>query len=102
MRPIDGDALQRWIKTFLWLKTLCNTSFDSGYIEYIVENALENAPTLDLAPVVHGEWRVVNVPKRWGGSTLRCSECNTGTTYQWTYCPNCGAKMDGGKTDGCL
>jgi hypothetical protein len=55
-----------------------------------------DAPTIDATPARHGEWRIVNVPKKWGGPTLRCSECNTGTTYKWNYCPNCGAKMDGG------
>jgi hypothetical protein len=48
----------------------------------------------DAEPVRHGKWRIINVPKKWGGSTLRCSECNTGSTYLWNYCPNCGAKMD--------
>lgn len=55
---------------------------------------VENIPAVDAEPVKHGKWRVVNVPKKWGGATLRCSECNTGTTNLWNYRPNCGAKMD--------
>lgn len=56
-----------------------------------------DAPIIDAAAVRHGEWRIVNVPKKWGGPTLRCSECNTGTTHVWNYCPHCGTKMDGGE-----
>ena len=30
-----------------------------------------------------------------------CSECLEETGYAYNYCPNCGAKMDGGNEDGC-
>ena len=30
---------------------------------------------------------------------LRCSECQHGKVYKTNYCPNCGAKMDGGEND---
>lgn len=45
------------------------------------------APTADVAEVVHGRWLLDG----------RCSECleNPLTTHK-SYCPNCGAKMDGG------
>ena len=54
---------------------------------------IEEQPTIDAAPVVHGEW--VNIV---GGffEMGRCSVCGG----QWptagglNYCPNCGAKMD--------
>ena len=44
--------------------------------------------TADVAEVKHGEWFLDG----------RCSEClvNPLTTHK-NYCPNCGAKMDGGK-----
>ena len=54
-------------------------------------------------PVVHGEWKA-------GGGIYYCSECGEGALYRYIgsynpdiyqkltdYCPNCGAKMDGGK-----
>lgn len=67
---------------------------------HVVHHALRivyDEPTVDAEPVRHGKWRIVNVPKKWGGATLRCTECNTGATRVWNYCPNCGAKMDGGE-----
>lgn len=61
--------------------------------------------TPDCVPVKHGKWINCYHPPRkvTTTGTLRCSVCNhsrfriTGTWF--TYCPNCGAKMDGGKKD---
>lgn len=96
VRPIDANAMHKFVEGKVaegkdgWAN---GVPYEWAY----ALTAVDMQPTLDYAPVVHGKWRVVNVPKRWGGSTLRCSECNTGTTHHWSYCPNCGAKMDGGK-----
>lgn len=59
----------------------------------------------DVAPVVHGLWE--KEPSsfwRWTPSgavavaraTYRCGLCGRGTAVKSNYCPNCGAKMDGG------
>lgn len=62
---------------------------------------IEDAPAADVAPVVHAEWVVCgdgdNVP--W-----MCSHCGKTTAHKYKvmygeYCPNCGAKMDGGDND---
>ena len=67
----------------------------------------------ELAPVAHGRWAALDddceelegehEAMRWG-----CSACHEVVEYDdWThrsrltrFCPNCGAKMDGGKNDG--
>ena len=42
--------------------------------------------------VVHGRWLE--------GKTLeKCSICGKKGFPDWKYCPNCGAKMDGGNED---
>ena len=54
---------------------------------------IEDAPTVDAAPVVHGKWR-----KR--GNEKTCSVCDFiyySNNDEWNYCPNCGARMDGKK-----
>ena len=47
-------------------------------------------PAADVAPVVHGH-RVDD-----GGFYFRCSQCDGVLPFCSNYCPNCGAKMDGG------
>lgn len=63
-------------------------------------------PTADVTPVVHGEWeekfftndrqRVCSVCH----CTVRQPSYDKGETALFKYCPNCGAKMDGGERDG--
>ena len=58
------------------------------------------APAADVVEVRHGEWEPVDLD-----SDVRffCSECETvistswdyDSAEMWSYCPNCGAKMDG-------
>ena len=55
---------------------------------------LQKVPAADVAPVVHGH-RVDN-----GGSYARCSQCDGVLPLCANYCPNCGAKMDGGAGNG--
>ena len=61
----------------------------------------DEIPAADVAPVVHGRWEPCfdeNCRCRWGFG--KCSNC--GQEYyahainHYKYCPNCGAKMDGG------
>ena len=58
---------------------------------------VKNAPTIDAVPVVHARW-VYDRPQHY-----KCSVCKS----MWgelmkrmaRFCPNCGAKMDGGAAD---
>lgn len=58
---------------------------------------LEEMPAADVAPVVHGRW--VDA----GRGIKACSNCNHGIKEHMAcanhYCPNRGAKMDGGGTE---
>lgn len=59
---------------------------------------IEAAPVADVAPVIHARWEVEC------RNRSKCSNCglgrNTETQIGWNYCPNCGAKMDGGAENG--
>ena len=76
---------------------------EHGLIEKIfadgVYTIIENAPAADVAPVVHGRWEQ-DADGDW--YCTNCDEvvaiCESGRerTYRKPYCPNCGAKMDGG------
>ena len=63
-----------------------------GTADYIY--MIEDMPTADVAPVVHGKW------KRYGKNLGECSECGEIVSVRNNYCPNCGAKMDGGADNG--
>lgn len=58
---------------------------------------IDRAPAADVAPVMHGEWEYIGTDKM--GNVFRCSNCanRIGLDKETDYCPNCGAKMDGGK-----
>ena len=47
-------------------------------------------------PVRHGRW--IDDTQEGKGEWLLCSECGESSpeVADWDYCPNCGAKMDGG------
>lgn len=59
-----------------------------------VTNSIRNAPTIDAEPVRHGRWIYgITLNHEW----KKCSECLVSQDIFgcFTYCPNCGAKMDG-------
>lgn len=58
---------------------------------------LEKLPAADVAPVVHGRW--VPFHSEAAGDIQYCSACEIGFAAKTDYCPNCGAKMDGGADD---
>lgn len=91
MRLIDADALI-YTKAFA---PCGNGKYDAVNIVY--ETDIDAAPTID--PVKHGKWIKDDVG-------VHCSECFCGwdfltgipvEVYGFNYCPNCGAKMDGGE-----
>ena len=63
-----------------------------------VKSILHSAkPIADVAPVRHGRW--IEREKYTFGTMYDCSICDNrilDNGHSWNYCPNCGAKMDGG------
>ena len=57
-----------------------------------VEKSIEQAPTVDVVEVVHGEWHI-NDKQRICSNCLFFYTTNGSTIFN--YCPMCGAKMDG-------
>lgn len=68
---------------------------------------LEKLPAADVAPVGHGRWddipntymSVASKDGAYHGNATSCSVCHevNPNAYKNNYCPNCGAKMDGGE-----
>ena len=91
---IEREALKNEIAT-------STEPFNTGS----VFRAINRQAAADVAPVVHGLWeKEPSAFWRWTPSgavvvartTYRCGLCGRGTAVKSNYCPNCGAKMDGG------
>lgn len=70
--------------------------YNFGFSRGIIKSAINAIPAADVAPVVHARWIDD------GRGIIICPECKRGYNLhaKYThYCPNCGAKMDGGDTD---
>ena len=62
------------------------------------ETAIFKIPAADVAPVKHARWERVIPSKsaaKWS-TRVSCSNCHSAGYAHHKYCPNCGAKMDGG------
>ena len=59
---------------------------------------ISEIPAADVAPVVHGRWVHDGRRIESGIDWCHCSECGKSDNFctRTNYCPNCGAKMDGG------
>lgn len=103
MRLIDGDALRD--KSFIIGKhpTVNNPYRDLD--EVVSGDDIDNAPTINATLIKHGDWITWAEAGNWIPSENRheCSQCHdvaqvliNGVELLSEYCPNCGAKMDGG------
>ena len=68
------------------------------YVEALdnVDKKVVKIPAADVEPVVHGKWiKPTRVPDSMMDECSLCGfDCGS---YTYNYCPNCGARMDGGK-----
>lgn len=56
----------------------------------LLEKGVDLIPAADVVEVRHGYW----VDGKCGHYKI-CSECKQIADFDFDYCPNCGAKMDG-------
>ena len=89
MRLIDADALEK----------RCFKMHGYGYAKFLALGNIRTAPTIEAEPVKHGRWE--NHPHAYGFERCSvCHDCNIWGEWadgkKWNFCPNCGAKMDGG------
>ncbi|MBR1750002.1 MAG: hypothetical protein IJ740_18830 [Ruminococcus sp.] len=98
MRPIDADELKNGIKqqfclacSSVYPNERCGACDAAECLRYI-----DDSLTIEAEPVKHGRWILSEVRD---SKTLCCSICglDSGTIYEYNYCPNCGARMDGDK-----
>ena len=85
------------------LDIICKYWRSKMYADDAIQAALDeigyHVPAADVQPVRHGRWE-----KNDDGIMVwwECSECHRNAWYDgdnlFDYCPDCGAKMDGGET----
>ena len=113
-RYIDADALLESVKS----KRLIfeeSTPIEEAIAEQVsvFEEAIEEAPTADVVEVRHGAWmsayeyalkigctderrlEEAKADKRW----KFCPFCEQQVKWDFNYCPECGAKMDGERSE---
>lgn len=109
---IEREAL---IDAFEYADADVCESYPDGYSEWgygirSVRDLIRSAPAADVAPVVHGQW-IIGVDD--DDFDVKCSKCEWTDIFKVAgiaaveriaktmhYCLNCGARMDGGDSDG--
>lgn len=106
MRLIDADAL----KAELWKERASLQMMDDSqtadkimYGIYKAERCASKMPSVDAEPVRYGRW--IEMPLKEDKTAdvtayyepIVCSVCGSQNNCKSAYCPNCGAKMDGGE-----
>lgn len=79
-------------------KAIRDALYDADAITMSGVKILNQFPSADVAPVRHGRWERVIPSKsaaKWS-TKMSCSNCHSAGYAHHKYCPNCGAKMDGG------
>lgn len=77
------------------LERASEIEYIAGFSDELVIEILDNIPAADVAPIVHGRWDITEGIIE----NAVCSNCDRHfqSYYEaYHYCPNCGAKMDGG------
>ncbi|MBQ2768079.1 MAG: hypothetical protein IJF49_08410 [Clostridia bacterium] len=80
-----------------------------GHYKNSIDRIINEQPAADVVEVKHGKWNYNPDGMDWGLGAWECSLCGCANhnlpmeenikPLRWAgsnYCPNCGAKMDGG------
>ena len=105
---IERDAISEEIRKYYY-KNPPNFSYGEGFDRGLdrAQRAILDAPAADVAEVRHGRWISLTEcanegvycsickKKVWKSDYALCSH-KSRNKLRSDYCPNCGAKMDGG------
>ena len=94
---IKREAISEEIRKYYY-KNPPNFSYGEGFDRGLdrAQRAILDAPSADVAPVRHGKWEIVVGSNGKEYMVCTCCRVSQDLTGVFTYCPNCGAKMDGG------
>lgn len=89
-RYIDIDAILKRFEEIHWNESDLLNCYNADWIVSFIETQ----PTADVQEVRHGKWQLDRFDNAWCSV---CHHCGSNNAEVSDYCPNCGAKMDGGK-----
>lgn len=92
MRLIDADVLDKRLE-----ETRNDYPGDRYFDNYVYGfddawKLVKEAPIIEAEPVRHGKWQK-GIWQTYPDGYV-CDKCSTGYAIPYSYCPNCGAKMD--------
>lgn len=96
---INREAFIEWLKRI----PLTDLSDGRGLCRVIMEDnfkkAIKEMPegiVVDVEPVAHGRWKCAEPCPVCGRDRFEGLDADIWADWEPPYCPNCGAKMDGG------
>lgn len=102
MRLVYADAVKALVYEKVPLKLFMKRTIDGAQRSMgELRSMIDELPAVDAKAVKHGRW----IQNGEFDYTYKCSECgevcpltpDDESAFQYPYCPNCGAKMDGGE-----
>ena len=85
-RLIDADAL-------------IEEALTEGACGYVDALQIAIAPTVDAVPVRYGQWECQKPCPVCGEDRFKGLDADIWADWEPPYCPNCGAKMNGGQNN---
>ena len=95
-KNMEIDGMPEYIEREAAIKALLNDATEQvGYSREDAADCIRYMDAADVAPVRHGRWEVVIGSD--GKEHMVCTGCRKqqDLTGVFSYCPNCGAKMEG-------
>ena len=93
--------MAEYIKRDTAIRAVMAAKWVDGSDGAMAMESVASPPAADVAPVVHGKWGTGRFDPETGNYEEQCTRCrNFSKEYGKPYCPNCGAKMDGGEDNG--
>ena len=98
LHPLNDEPEDMMSDEYFERDNMCSNDMLNEVLEIV-----EAFSSIDAKPVRHGWWTAYKIDGRYGlneTSENRCSICNRYSIFAYRFCPECGAKMDGGTNDG--